>query len=273
LAKKLQNPIFIKNLGLMYDALEELSDLSLALQKADITLPTAHRHISRQIEVFIGRKEHGAQFYNEACHSIEGGKFKGVVINTVPAKEREINKNQFYQALADSISARLLPESQRALCAAVAVIDPGRWPVDMSKEYGENEIRYLCNKFSLPFSDIKTEYREFKDKKGVASALRALMNRVNTIPVSTAECERGFSRMNIVCSSLRSRLTVQHMSSLMFICMTGPPLKQWEPSPYVKSWLALNRRDATCTQCLAKNNSDDDINISSILRQSIWQKL
>jgi hypothetical protein len=47
-----------------------------------------------------------------------------------------------------------------------------------AKEYGENEIRYLCNKFSLPFSDIKTEYRELKDKKGVASGLRALMNRV-----------------------------------------------------------------------------------------------
>jgi hypothetical protein len=53
-----------------------------------------------------------------------------------------------------------------------------RLTLTTAKEYGENEIRYLCNKFSLPFSDIKTEYREFKDKKGVASALRALMNRV-----------------------------------------------------------------------------------------------
>jgi hypothetical protein len=53
-----------------------------------------------------------------------------------------------------------------------------RLTLTTAKEYGENEIRNLCNKFSLPFSDIKTEYREFKDKKGVASALRALMNRV-----------------------------------------------------------------------------------------------
>jgi hypothetical protein len=65
---------------------------------------------------------------------LKNDKFKGVVINTVPGKEREINKNQFYQALADSISARLLPESHMALCMAVAVIDPGTWPVDMSKK-------------------------------------------------------------------------------------------------------------------------------------------
>jgi hypothetical protein len=69
---------------------------------------------------------------------LKNDKFKGVVrhqhSNTLPGKEREINKNQFYQVLADSISARLLPESQRTLCTAVAVIDPGTWPVDMSKE-------------------------------------------------------------------------------------------------------------------------------------------
>ena len=37
LAKKLASPVFVKNLGLMLDALEELDDLSLALQRADVT--------------------------------------------------------------------------------------------------------------------------------------------------------------------------------------------------------------------------------------------
>jgi len=40
--RKLENPHFIQNFGLLYDALEELADLSLALQKADITLPAAN---------------------------------------------------------------------------------------------------------------------------------------------------------------------------------------------------------------------------------------
>jgi len=37
LAKKLASPVFVKNLGLMLDALEELADLSLALQRAHVT--------------------------------------------------------------------------------------------------------------------------------------------------------------------------------------------------------------------------------------------
>jgi len=50
--KKWENPNFIQNLGLMFDALEELADLSLALQKASVTLPVANRLIARQVEVF-----------------------------------------------------------------------------------------------------------------------------------------------------------------------------------------------------------------------------
>ena len=45
---------------------------------------------------------------------------------------------------------------------------------------------------------------------------------VQTLPISTAACERGFSQMNIVCSDLRSSLTVAHMSFLMFIGIVGP---------------------------------------------------
>jgi len=56
MTRKLENPNFIQNLGLMYDALEELSDLSLALQRADITLPAATKLITRQVEVFTARK-------------------------------------------------------------------------------------------------------------------------------------------------------------------------------------------------------------------------
>ena len=45
--------------------------------------------------------------------------------------------------------------------------------------------------------------------------------------------------MNLVCTNLRSRLSVKHTSSLMFIALSGPPLALWKPLPFVKSWLAL----------------------------------
>ncbi len=249
-AKKLENPIFIQNLGLMYDALQELSDLSLALQKADITLPVAHRLISRQVEVFLARRDCNSHCYNEACKAVIDGNFQGVAVRAGTGNEKAIKKNQFYQALSDSIASRLMPESERAFCASVAVLDSRTWPSEMPSEYGENELRLLCDKFLLPFGETKTAFRSFKDGVGKDKCppLQLLCNNVNTIPVSTAQCERGFSKMNIICTPLRSRLTPTRMSSLMFISMSCPPMKLWQPIKYVRTWLASNRRAANCTQ-------------------------
>src|SRR6218665_40900 len=69
-----------------------------------------------------------------------------------------------------------------------------------------------------------------------------------TIPVSTAACERGFSKMNIICSPVRTRLTVKHTSSLTFVSLSIPPVMLFEPLKYVKSWLVLNRRSAVNSQ-------------------------
>ena len=50
---------FVKSLGLMHDVLEELYDLSLSLQKADITLPATSELISYSVinQLFCARRE------------------------------------------------------------------------------------------------------------------------------------------------------------------------------------------------------------------------
>ena len=70
----------------MYDALEELSDLSLALQKADINLSVAHRLISRQVEVFQARMCNDTHRYKEAGEAASLGLFKGVEVRTASGK-------------------------------------------------------------------------------------------------------------------------------------------------------------------------------------------
>jgi hAT family C-terminal dimerisation region len=79
--------------------------------------------------------------------------------------------------------------------------------------------------------------------------MQALLSAIGTLPVSTAACERGFSKMNVVCSPLRSKLTVGHMSSLMFISIVGPPVLEWKPTSYVHSWIAKGRRNADSHEC------------------------
>ena len=273
--KKMENPTFIKNLGLMFDALDELADLSLALQKSDITLPVANKLITRQVQVFSARRECDSEYYSEACLAVEAGMFRGVKVGSA-GKEKEINKCQFYQALADCMSARLLPESEKQLCKAIEAIDASSVAGDsreLEPEFGESQVKLLCVRFGIPFSAVKNAYRDWKDSKGVVvnEQLRQLTNTIDTIPVSTAACERGFSKMNVVCSPLRSRLTLKNMSSLMFISLSGPPLQLWDPSRYVKSWLLANRREATCTQ--GPSAKKDGKSLGSPHEISLWNAI
>jgi hypothetical protein len=259
--KKFENPAFIKNLAIMLDALQELADLSLELQKADITLPMAQRLMTRQLEVFSARKTDGGDNYKFACCAVEKQLFFGVPVADSAGKTLLINRAQFYQALCDSISARLLPDSELEISNAVAILNSASWPSTLSPEFGEKEIKYLCTKFGLSFSHLKNDFRDYKDGGGKKSVvkdnLQHLFNCIDTIPISTAACERGFSKMNLVCSPLRCQLSPENLAALMFVSLNGPPLQQWNPLPYVRNWLAKNRRDATCTACPKRDTNID----------------
>lgn len=110
----------------------------------------------------------------------------------------------------------------------------------------EDVIRELCTHFRLPYGLIRDAYCDYKDSGGkqITEQLKPLMNSVNTIPCSTAECERCFSVMNLIITDLRSTLIVQHVPALIFIKINGPPLAIWKPEKYVQSCL-LHHRWAT----------------------------
>jgi len=67
--------------------------------------------------------------------------------------------------LADSITARLLPESESELSNAVEVLDPNSWPQEVAVEHGEVELRLLCDRFLVPVSEVKHEFRDYEDSK------------------------------------------------------------------------------------------------------------
>jgi len=79
----------------MLDALQELSELSVALQKADVTLPTAQRLLSRQLEVFTARKCNGGYHYSYASHAVKDKVFFGITVDEPGCRDREINRAQF----------------------------------------------------------------------------------------------------------------------------------------------------------------------------------
>ena len=205
LASKLSSAATLTNVALMCDALEELSELSVSLQAEFISINKAHRLIARQLEVFAARKANGGERYEIASNVIADGSFRGVPLTTNSSKsDKEINKGQFYQALADSLSQRLMPESERGVIDCLNVLLPSAWPVDLSPEYGEVQLKQACEYFRVNYcGEMKQDYRDMKDTRDVnvvGPHLLQLMNAISTLPVSTAECERGFSKMNPICT-------------------------------------------------------------------------
>ena len=65
-----------------------------------------------------------------------------------------------------------------------------------------------------------SEYLDNGGKK-VPDQLKPLFLAIDTIPVCTAECERGFSQMNLILSPVRNSLSVSTVSSLLFAKLVG----------------------------------------------------
>lgn len=165
--------------------------------------------------------------------------------------------------MADSIEKRMgcLPGKQRSkdeyqsFLNNIKALQPFNWPDDCGVCYAEKEIQELCSLFKLDDGrQIQRGMREYIDlvrlksvgevKPPAPKELKPLLQAVNTLVISTAECERGFSQMNIV-STTKSALEVKSMSALLFIMCVGSPLKMFKPDVYVKSWLQ--------SHCLANN--------------------
>ena len=68
-----------------------------------------------------------------------------------------------------------------------------------------------------------------------------LINLLKIIPISTSEDERGFSAMNMVCTDIRNRLSIEIISCVLFIKINGPPIEQFSPDKYVKNWLRTHQ--------------------------------
>ena len=152
----------------------------------------------------------------------------------------------FFQGLVDSIERRF-PSND--IMTAAEVLDENRWPEQEEERmlYGDKEITTVAKCVSLNAAEVLSEFREYKmTKKLVSPTLKNLICKLSVLPVSTATCERGFSAMNAQHTSVRNRLRMEVVSSLLFISINGLPLSVWDPTQaYVTEWLKSGRHSST----------------------------
>jgi len=111
----------------------------------------------------------------------------------------------------------------------------------------------------VDFSKARTGFRDFIDSGGLHKPddLAELQDAVETIPVTSADAERGFSTMNIIASPIRNRLSVERLSNVMFATLIGPPVESFNALPYVKKWLASAHRGAYDNQTRKRQPKED----------------
>ena len=122
------------------------------------------------------------------------------------------------------------------------VLNQSTWPCHTLELalYGENEIVNMCNELTFDTDETMLallEFNEFKKTRKMGTRLTQLLHTVETFPVSTAACERGFSAMNQAHSDIRNRLSSATVSSLLMININGPQLCNFNARKYVVSWL------------------------------------
>lgn len=277
LANMLSCASFVHNLALMHDALEELADLSLQLQKSSLNLIQAHNDICLMIKVFESRVEHPGRCSIEAASSIERMIFKDVPLVERP-KIPKIPAKQFYRSLANNLTNRLFGsknagEKFEDVLNDIKVVYPRYWPdpANAPITYGEETIVKLCETFNIESArDVIRDFRIYKQGMGPMfignkptileepPKIKKLISVINTVAVSSAECERGFSAMNLIMTSSRCSLYVKTVCDLLFVRLVGPPIYEYQPARHVKSWLSKGRHSAIDTKSKERSRKQYD---------------
>ncbi|KAL3056623.1 hypothetical protein OYC64_019161 [Pagothenia borchgrevinki] len=262
----------------MCDTLNELALLSECLQKRTTSVAYADKLIHRSIRFINGLGERPGTKVLAAENAISEGRL-GTVVLTDNSKIVTINRQQFLRSLSNNLSHRMFTTASSRgaasqaqsdsdyvhLLAQLKVLERDNWPPaqTMPPGYGEVQVSELCQRFRLPTVSVINAFRDFVESTvddATPAKLRPLMYCTRFIPYSTAECERGFSQMNLIITPTRNRLLIERVSTLMFIKLHGPPLTQWDPTGYVTTWLRRHRsaEDKRSRQAAAESHKDPD---------------
>lgn len=262
----LTSEYFVANLALMYDCLDELASLSLALQSNSITIIEAHNKVVLARQALEALKDKAGVYESKIPT-----KFSIVQLRKHVKGSIKIPRAQFIQAIIDSIDARMFCNitSEKDLYGELInhgkILDKSGWSEENigSPVFADDSVRYLCEKLGLDKDGSMRSYvdgfREFVRSGGKENdASKHLKATFATLAVSSAECERGFRAMNAILTKQRASLLLESISANLFIYIVGPPLVLFNPRKYVISWLRSGRHSAIDQSAKEENPKQHD---------------
>lgn len=276
LHKTLCSTNFVQNLAIMLDALKEVAKLSELLQTRGLSLISANRLIQQSINALKLKKSNV-----EKCFYFSQVKHFGQCESDVQMSFRDVelahiktvillNRAQVFQSLIDSMESRLLTTSAsrnqtaeacrqkvsdyKNLLSQIELLNRNSWPIDYEEQsdFGELKIKALAVKLRVNVESSLDGFKFLKAGLDNVEQLLPLSNALACIPISTADCERGFSCMNNILTPKRNRLDIANLSSLMFISLVGPAVQDFNPTSYSRAWLRSGRHSACDTKSMKR---------------------
>ena len=269
---KIRSYKFIASLYMFSDILPPLASLSRAFQRKDVNFTVVKPLVSgtqaaiSALLVFPG--EHFQSLPSVLAELQEYG------VTTPSDREVEFFKINIYDKYLHTLSehlARRFPDVH--ILEAFSIFDPST--VDEGLEThghrGQSELEVLTSHYGphkiIDADGTKSELKVFnsvvaanRDLKQLST--RELMTKILKtkelmcmfpnitklaaigllMPMSTADCERGFSALSRIKTDLRNRLSSNTLNCLMTIAVEGPPLNEF---PYEKAcdiWASWRNR-------------------------------
>ncbi|XP_074872882.1 E3 SUMO-protein ligase KIAA1586-like [Carettochelys insculpta] len=270
LHSKLCSAQFVKNLSLMLDVLTELKNLSELLQDRELMIPKADSLMKIYLQRIDSLRRIPGLHTKQALQAEEAMMFKNTKL-TSARKNLTINPSQFIQAVVDNLRCKLFTTTanqstqstaessemaDQNLIENVSVLKPETWQQHAEDPwFGETEIHALCETLKVHPHETHLGFVEYKCCAGltVPEKLKKLLLAVHTLAASNADCcEQVFNVMNNIITDTRTALTTRHVADLLFISIVGPPYTEWNPAPYVKSWLSQGRQAANSAESVAR---------------------
>lgn len=169
-----------------------------------------------------------------------------------------IPRNAFLQALIDNLMSRLNcsvasnrgasqdtdSEALKDLLDCFDIVESDKWPSSITNPWPEGEVRLktLCLRYGIDFNTARKDFRDYVDDPHTDTpSVRMIKSIISVLPVSSADCERGFSTMNLILTDIRNRMLIHNVSSLLFVSLVGPPVCRFKPENYVSNWLLSHR--------------------------------
>ncbi|XP_047103608.1 E3 SUMO-protein ligase KIAA1586-like [Schistocerca piceifrons] len=227
LLKHLTKWLLVMELVMLYEALEVLQVLPFIMQNRNSLVLKAKQEIDVAIRTLETPKTNDSLRIRMIVQELEAKRtVKGLLI-----KEPSYNiKNRF---------------EDLDFFSDVAALNSDTWPSDDYEHviYGDMSLSRLFNKVDFKLREstcvsLVNDFRIYKENpQYMPNSVKELVKAVEVITISTDECERGFSAMNLTLTDQRNHLQVPTLSNLLLISINGPPLHCFDAEKYAARWI------------------------------------